>query len=97
MNDLKGNWVTLMAVLNACTKPDLVDEIYCQLIKQTTNNANPAADARGWEILAGCTFVNQPSNGFLLPYVLRHAYRNRLDPSPRGLGDSIYHTLICKF
>jgi hypothetical protein len=91
----QGNWVTLMAVLNACSKPDLVDELYCQLIKQTTKNPNPAADTRGWEILAGCSFVASPSDGFLLPYVLRHAYKTRLDPTPRGaLALRVYQRLL---
>jgi hypothetical protein len=45
-----GNWVTLMAVLNGASKPDLVDEIYVQLLKQTTANPNMAACCRGWEV-----------------------------------------------
>ena len=34
--------------------------------------------------MCGCAYVFPPSNGFLLPFVLRHAMVLRLDPSPLG-------------
>jgi len=79
-----GNWITLMAVLNSASKHDLVDEVYCQLLKQTTSNANMAACCRGWEVLTGVAYVAKPSEGKLLPFVLRHAFLLRLNPTPVG-------------
>ena len=60
------------------------DEVYVQLVKQTTGNPNPAACCRGWEVLCGCAHVASPSDGFLLPFVLRHAHKLRLASDPTG-------------
>ena len=79
-----GNWATLMAILHTASQPGLGDEIFCQLIKQTTSNPVPANAVRGWELLVGCIHVARPSDGNLLPYCQLHAFRRRLEPTPIG-------------
>ena len=39
----------------------MVDEIWCQLLKQTTNNPNNESCIAGWEILATIAGVFKPS------------------------------------
>lgn len=58
--------------------------MYAQILKQVTNNPNPSACCRGWEVLTGCAYVVKPSDGFMRPFVLKQAYKQRLDPTPIG-------------
>ncbi|EDQ90831.1 uncharacterized protein MONBRDRAFT_15843, partial [Monosiga brevicollis MX1] len=49
-------------------RPELRDEVYCQLIRQCTNNPSPEEQRRGWELL--CIFVvSFPPSKMLYKYL----------------------------
>ncbi|KAJ6660564.1 hypothetical protein lerEdw1_017561 [Lerista edwardsae] len=67
----------MQGVLQTCRDlPPLVDEIYCQLVKQTTESPMPGspADLRYWQLLTcmSCTFMPSPS---ILCYLQLHLQR----------------------
>ncbi|KAG0614807.1 hypothetical protein M758_6G204800 [Ceratodon purpureus] len=47
------------------SRPDLRDEIYCQLCRQTNYNMNEEKDKKGWELLLLCCSSFPPSKDFL--------------------------------
>ncbi|KAF6020514.1 Myo15 [Bugula neritina] len=70
-------------ILKAChQQPELKDEIYCQLTKQTTNNksSNSNSCSRGWRLLTllCCWFV---CSDILKPFLLTYLQQNAADPS----------------
>ncbi|KAF6029804.1 Myo15 [Bugula neritina] len=70
-------------ILKACHQcPELRDEIYCQLVRQTTNNKSPQSQSclRGWRLftLVACWF--SPSD-VLKPFLLNYLQQNASDPS----------------
>ena len=45
-------------------RPELRDEIFCQLIRQVTDNPREDACLRGWHFMALCTIAFSPSKNF---------------------------------
>lgn len=53
-------------------RPELRDEIFCQIIKQVTENPKDEAVFRGWHFLALCTIAFPPSKNFNKVCRLQH-------------------------
>lgn len=73
----------LQTCLNA--PEELRDEVYCQLIKQTTNNPNQEALLKGWQLIGLCSGVF-PSSEEFYPYLLSYC-KKHFDSDSTVIGD----------
>ncbi|GMH81694.1 hypothetical protein TrVE_jg3089 [Triparma verrucosa] len=65
-----------MVISVAAEHQELIDEIFCQLVKQTSGNPNFESERRGWQILTACAAKFVP-NRSLCECVCNHANRRR--------------------
>ena len=65
-----------LVVSMAGEHPELIAEVYCQLVRQTSGNPNPLSERRGWQLLAACAAQYLPGEA-LCECVCCHANRNR--------------------
>jgi len=61
-------------------KPQLRDEIFCQICKQTRNNPDPISLVEGWKIFAICVSAFSPTRGFQ-DYLLNYFIDNYEGPN----------------
>ncbi|XP_074867214.1 unconventional myosin-XV [Carettochelys insculpta] len=76
------------AVLKLCAEHEtLRDEVYCQILKQTTANASPKMDScqKGWRLLYILTAYCKCS-GVLKPYLLQHLQESGRSPGAQFPG-----------
>ncbi|KAI1890848.1 hypothetical protein AGOR_G00157830 [Albula goreensis] len=72
---LERRHVALLIVTKCWVMPGLRDELYVQLVRQTTDNLCPLSLASGWELMAICLAFFSPSPKFrryLEGYIQRH-------------------------
>ena len=65
--DLKAeqsNLIIQSTIAYGIDRPELRDEIFCQLIRQVTDNPKEEAILRGWHFLTLCTIAFPPSKNF---------------------------------
>lgn len=60
---------------------ELRDEIFCQIMKQVTNNPDPESTLRGWQLLAICSGTYPPSNDFH-PFVMYFCQKHLTHENP---------------
>ena len=67
-NDATSFYHAYFIIKNGLEFDKLCDEIYCQLIKQATNNLKEKWLLRIWELIAFCTGCFVPSPAFYKPF-----------------------------
>lgn len=78
----------LKTCLNASTEHR--DEVFCQVIKQTTGNPSPESTLKGWQLLGVISGVFNPGSVFE-SYLLSHCDAHKEDGG--GVGDYAKYTL----
>jgi hypothetical protein len=67
---------------------ELRDEIFCQIIKQTTENPDPNSAQRGWQLMAIAAGTYPPSREFE-PYLMYYCEEHKDDPVVGDLARSV--------
>lgn len=67
---------------------ELRDEIFCQLIKQTTENPMPESTQKGWQLMAIAAGTYPPSREFE-PYLMYYCEQHKEDPVVGDLAKSV--------
>ncbi|CAE7482865.1 hum-6, partial [Symbiodinium microadriaticum] len=80
--------------INRCMEAGMIDEVYCTLIKQTTDNPHERSMERGWELLCAASMICQPTNP-LMRVVAGHSTNMRFMPNPTGALAMAVHSLLC--
>ncbi|XP_055899346.1 uncharacterized protein LOC106079292 isoform X3 [Biomphalaria glabrata] len=93
MGDRKGKQAPMSVALDIITKGwstgNMRDEIYIQLMRQTTENKREDSLQRGWELMAMCLHFFPPSQNFysvLESYIVKHK-----EPSPENVCALVPH------
>ena len=73
----------------------LLEELYCQLIQQTTDNPNAMSLERGWEVLAVLTLSGLYPQDELVHVLIGHADTYRFCPSATGAFAIATHSAVC--
>jgi hypothetical protein len=77
------------------SKNGLVEELYCQLIQQTTDNPSPPSLERGWEVMATFVYSGLLPQQKLLNVIIGHANSFRYAPSATGAFALFVHSVLC--
>ena len=78
------------------SKNGMMEELFCQLVQQTTNNPHPCSLERGWELLAVLVLCGLVPQTDLMIVIIGHANACRYTPSATGAFALIVHTaLVC--
>lgn len=77
-----------------CSEAGMIDEVYCILIKQTTDNPNPQSLERGWELLCAMSMFCLPSD-VLMRVVAGHSTNMRFMPNATGALAMAVHSILC--
>jgi hypothetical protein len=90
-----GDYRTLQQIVAEATNPELRDEVYCQLAKQTSDNPSVESEERGWELLAACATSFAPRTILLGRAVCSHADSRRWrHDAIGGLAFYTYETVL---
>eukprot|EP01097_Dermamoeba_algensis_P001703 TRINITY_DN1640_c0_g3_i4.p1 TRINITY_DN1640_c0_g3~~TRINITY_DN1640_c0_g3_i4.p1 ORF type:complete len:2134 (-),score=641.62 TRINITY_DN1640_c0_g3_i4:179-6580(-) len=82
-----GEWDAMYSIVQTGFQfPELRDEIYSQLIKQTSGCKENELLIRGWELIAYCSIAFAPSQSFL-PYLAAYLTTNRFSTKTQLPGE----------
>ena len=73
----------------------LIEELYCQLIQQTTENPLPVSVERGWEVIALFVLLGLLPQADLLNVIIGHADLFRFATNATGAFALIVHSVLC--
>lgn len=77
------------------SKNGLVEELFCQLIQQTTDNPQPSSVERGWEVMAVFVLSGLLPQVELMNVCIGHAESFRFTSSATGAFAVIVHSALC--
>lgn len=78
---------------------EMRDELYCQIVKQTTNNPDPNSCEKGWQLMMICLAIFPPSSD-LMPHLMAYCGANISSevPNVSGFAEICLHRIpkICR-